>query len=122
MARQRRIAGEDAASRVPFAIVNRVESQICIDCEKKSPETDTNYTLISAQHGWRLHRTRSRDGAFVMEWRCPDCWHKFKQATGAMSSPDLSNPKDEHRATPRSFFERASRRLRGSNSEPPDRE
>jgi hypothetical protein len=54
----------------------------CVDCGKKPPATDTNYTLISARHGWRLTRGPDRDGQRVMEWRCPACWqaHRKKQA------------------------------------------
>src|SRR5689334_10921552 len=55
------------------------DRQTCIDCGALSPETETNYTLISSQFGWRLSRTRMPDGTFVVEWRCPSCWKEFKQ-------------------------------------------
>ncbi len=57
------------------------DRQTGIDCGKQSPETETNYTLISSQFGWRLTRRRLDNGEFVIEWRCPDCWraHKKKQ-------------------------------------------
>jgi len=54
------------------------DRQLCIDCGKQSPETETNYTLISAQFGWRLTRRKAENGEFVVEWRCPDCWRKHK--------------------------------------------
>ena len=57
------------------------DRQTCIDCGKKSPETETNYTLISAQFGWRLSRRRAENGEFVVEWRCPDCWRNHKKKT-----------------------------------------
>jgi hypothetical protein len=95
------------------------DRETCVDCKKPSPETDTNYTLISAEHGWRLHRTRAVDGTFLMEWRCPTCWQRFKEANGAPPS-SRARPKtaaDEHPAAP---FRRAARRLLGHNSEPPN--
>ena len=58
------------------------DRQTCIGCGKKSPETETNYTLISAQFGWRLTRYRDADGNIVIEWRCPNCWRDYKKAKG----------------------------------------
>lgn len=51
----------------------------CVDCGKNPPPTETNYTLISARHGWRLTRAPDRDGQRVMEWRCPDCWQAYRK-------------------------------------------
>jgi hypothetical protein len=51
----------------------------CVDCGVLSPKTDTNYTLISARHGWRLIRRLNEAGANVLEWRCPGCWQKFRR-------------------------------------------
>ncbi|HEX3344685.1 MAG TPA: hypothetical protein VHS09_08945 [Polyangiaceae bacterium] len=56
------------------------DRQTCVGCGKKSPETETNYTLISAQFGWRLTRYKSADGALIVEWRCPTCWRDYKRA------------------------------------------
>lgn len=50
----------------------------CVDCKTRSPETQTNYTLISSRHGWRLTRNFDREGNKVMEWRCPTCWTRYK--------------------------------------------
>ncbi len=58
------------------------ERQTCVDCGKLSPETETNYTLISSQFGWRLSRSKKDDGTFDVEWRCPDCWREHKRAKG----------------------------------------
>jgi hypothetical protein len=55
------------------------DRQVCIDCGTLSPETETNYTLISSQFGWRLTRTRTIDGQFNVEWRCPACWKEHKR-------------------------------------------
>jgi hypothetical protein len=61
--------------------------QICVGCGKKAPETETNYTLISAQFGWRLTRQKRDDGEIVLEWRCPNCWRDFKRTrTGPAGS------------------------------------
>ena len=57
---------------------NVLERPTCVDCRKESPETETDYTLIGAQHGWRLTRTKAADGGFAIDWRCPDCWRAFK--------------------------------------------
>jgi hypothetical protein len=56
------------------------DRQTCVGCGKTSPETETNYTLISAQFGWRLTRYKSPDGALIVEWRCPTCWRDYKRA------------------------------------------
>ena len=62
------------------------DRQTCIGCGKKSPETETNYTLISAQFGWRLSRYRNPDGTIMIEWRCPSCWREYKKAKDAAPS------------------------------------
>ena len=51
----------------------------CVDCGKTPPATDTNYTLISSRHGWRLTRGADQNGQRVMEWRCPDCWQAHRK-------------------------------------------
>ncbi len=56
------------------------DAQTCVACGKQAPETETNYTLISAQFGWRLTRYKRDDGTLVLEWRCPNCWREFKRA------------------------------------------
>jgi hypothetical protein len=63
------------------------DRQVCIGCGKKSPETETNYTLISAQFGWRLTRYKDADGTIVIEWRCPNCWRDYKKSKGADAIP-----------------------------------
>ncbi len=74
--------------------------QTCVGCGKGAPETDTNYTLISAQFGWRLTRTKQTDGTITLEWRCPTCWRDHKRSkTGATTisiagaySPEMRPP------------------------------
>jgi hypothetical protein len=67
-----------------------VESQTCVSCGKHAPETETNYTLISAQFGWRLTRFKGPDGAIVLEWRCPACWREYKRARTTPAAPQVS--------------------------------
>ncbi len=54
----------------------------CVTCGTLSPSTETNYTLISSQHGWRLSRGTDKLGRPTMEWRCPKCWARHKAAAG----------------------------------------
>jgi hypothetical protein len=66
---------------------------VCCDCKARSPETDTNYTLISSRYGWRLSRHVSSDGEFLVEWRCPRCWERYKSrktAAGETVGPPSS--------------------------------
>ena len=58
----------------------------CVDCAAGAPPTNTRYTLISSQHGWRLRRGVGVDGVPFIEWRCPECWAVFKEARNATSS------------------------------------
>ncbi len=87
------------------------DRQVCIDCGKQSPETETNYTLISAQFGWRLTRRRGDNGDFVVEWRCPDCWRAHKKKTDEAASS--TNGK--------TVGEKGSTRGGGKSSRPPPR-
>jgi hypothetical protein len=50
----------------------------CVDCGALSPPTETNYTLISPRHGWRLSRTVDEHGRRFAQWRCKDCWERHK--------------------------------------------
>ena len=59
-----------------------------------SPETETNYTLISSQFGWRLTRSRLPDGSFNIEWRCPACWKEHKRLKQA-----ADEARDPHRSS-----------------------
>jgi hypothetical protein len=100
---------------------------ICVDCNKTSPPTRTEHTLLSAEHGWRLHKGQSTDGTVVMQWRCPTCWRNYKRGQPAASPPPSSQtptkePSEAPAAaaglnSPRSIFRAAVRLFR--NSEPP---
>jgi hypothetical protein len=87
------------------------KAHICCDCRARSPETDTNYTLISSRYGWRLSRHVASDGTFIVEWRCPRCWERYKKAkTAGLSSmtpeggipavPDSGPASNRSRSTP----------------------
>jgi hypothetical protein len=90
------------------------DKQRCVDCSRESPETNTNYTLISAQYGWRLQRTRRADGVVVVEWRCPECWRRYKEARPTKAAFGVRSIE-----TPLMAFARARRRLAGRPSDPP---
>jgi hypothetical protein len=97
------------------------DRQTCIGCGKKSPETETNYTLISAQFGWRLTRYRNADGAIVIEWRCPACWREFKKAKGdspSTSSSDGREPAPSFRRTQPDPVEAQPRSSHGTSPPP----
>jgi hypothetical protein len=66
----------------PFAKNDLVmeDRPICKDCGAVSPQTNTNYTLISQQHRWRLVLFNDASGRRVAEWRCPACWSRHRDA------------------------------------------
>lgn len=51
--------------------------RVCVDCSKIPPETETPYTLISSQHGWRLV-FENLNGKRTPVWRCPSCWQRYR--------------------------------------------
>jgi hypothetical protein len=57
------------------------QRQTCSDCGKRSPETETNYTLISSAFGWRLSKEPNGTLEPLVKWRCPECWKKFKASS-----------------------------------------
>ena len=56
--------------------------QQCVDCHQLSPPTETNYTLISQQYGWRVMRVVDASGRRSMAWRCARCFAKFRERSG----------------------------------------
>ena len=64
----------------------------CIGCSARSPEVETEYTLISSRFGWRLTRRIGRDGSVTLEWRCPPCWARFKQDRALAMTPSEGVP------------------------------
>jgi hypothetical protein len=59
----------------------------CVGCGSSAPDTDTNHTLISSS-GWRLTRRKSFDGTTLLDWRCSNCWRKFKGEAAATAAGD----------------------------------
>jgi hypothetical protein len=52
----------------------------CGGCRAPSPPTNSNYTLISQKHGWRLVLKEDESGNRVGQWSCPACWTKKRDA------------------------------------------
>jgi hypothetical protein len=61
----------------------------CADCKTKSPETELGYSLTLNLAGWRETRHPDGKGDVTAEWRCPDCWRKFKHQTSAKTQFNL---------------------------------
>jgi hypothetical protein len=58
----------------------------CVECGRLAPPTDTNYTLISQRHGWRLVIEKTKDGRRASVWRCAECWSLRKTGPEAPAS------------------------------------
>jgi len=56
----------------------------CVDCGLAAPKAETNYTLVSSRHGWRLTIVTDAAGRKTSELRCPNCWAKHRLARGTM--------------------------------------
>ena len=93
------------------------ERQTCTDCGQKSPVTETNYTLIGKQHGWRMTRAVTPDGGFAVEWRCPVCWPKYKKGGPPDSQRKLATTPDSQKSgilqTAMNILRRSERPPRG---------
>ena len=63
----------------------------CTGCGETAPQTDSDYTLIGAAHGWRLRRY-DHHGDAVAEWWCPECWAGLKKASGDLVAMTASPP------------------------------
>ena len=53
---------------------------------------------LTSTLGWRLARSVGADGAYVIEWRCPECWARYKArkvSTSTMASVFPSAMPDE---------------------------
>ena len=89
------------------------ELPVCADCGCQSPKTDTNYTLISKRHGWRLTRSTAPDGSFVVEWRCPTCSTRHRSSSASSKPPATFGPN--------LFFRHAMQLLAGDIAPPSER-
>lgn len=72
-----------------------MEDLRCSDCGIQPPETESAYTLIGGKAGWRLTRSKRSDGMVVAEWRCADCWQKFRKSPAgqALGTPGGAPPR-----------------------------
>jgi hypothetical protein len=69
-----------------------------VGCGVEAPETETDFTLISARHGWRLVRRTSTGGDLIIEWRCPECWQHHKASgSGAHDVGPRARPRFDPR-------------------------
>ena len=73
---------------------NKSQRQCC-DCGIAPPrsnnEADPESTsLISMRYGWRVSRREESTGEFTIEWRCPDCWRRYKSQLESPATPDSS--------------------------------
>jgi hypothetical protein len=50
----------------------------CASCQKPSPLTETEYSLIGSRHGWRVSTRPTPEGRRVLDWCCAECWTKRK--------------------------------------------
>lgn len=63
----------------------------CHDCGELAPPTQSDHTLISSEHGWRLSFEK-RDGRRHAIWRCPSCWQEFKKQRGVGTKKTGTGP------------------------------
>lgn len=70
----------------------------CESCKALAPRTNTNFTLISSQHGWRL-TFEHENGRRVPIWRCPKCWQAYKAKTSGASDPAPASTTQTRRRT-----------------------
>ncbi len=77
--------------------------RVCVDCRRPSPETQTQYTLIS-KYGWRVTRTHATDGEMTLEWRCSACWAVYKTRRARASSLPPPEPGTSQAPAPMPSF------------------
>lgn len=53
--------------------------QSCCVCHDVSPITNTNYTLISPKHQWRMELRANEQGEREPYWYCPTCWQRLRE-------------------------------------------
>jgi hypothetical protein len=68
--------------------VNDIQPE-CVVCGRRAPPTDTNYTLISQRHGWRLVIEKTAEGRRASVWYCAECW-SVRKNTGATLVPQAT--------------------------------
>lgn len=65
-----------------------IGNHVCVDCKKKSPDTELNYSLLGLA-GWREVRSVDAAGKQRVDWRCPTCWAPHKQRTNMRTLTNL---------------------------------
>jgi hypothetical protein len=67
--------------------------QTCVGCGRVSPETNGENTLTTS-FGWRLRRGMDDAGNSAVEWRCSNCWQRWKvqQGTPTSDAPSIVPP------------------------------
>jgi DNA-directed RNA polymerase subunit RPC12/RpoP len=76
----------------------------CSDCGALSPPISEGDTFLSTRFGWRLHRYTDERNELRFEWRCPDCWAKFKASRGGEGPPPRTTSQQAiPRSTPGSY-------------------
>jgi hypothetical protein len=61
-------------------------SEKCVGCGETAPEKEGE-AFVSSTSGWRLTRRRNAEGVDVLDWRCSECWRRFKGQRGASMFP-----------------------------------
>ena len=82
--------------------------KVCVDCLCRSPDADTLYSLIG-ELGWRPLWDDFANSSREIEWRCPTCWHHFKEramhplpsSTTILARAAIEDSKDDDDEEPR---------------------
>jgi hypothetical protein len=82
---------------VPFQIEleNRMLAivQKCVGCGAPAPDKKEGEAFVSSTSDWRLTRRKSPEGVDVLDWRCPECWRRFKGQLGGSMLPQRQGGK-----------------------------
>jgi hypothetical protein len=70
---------------------SQTTKQECCICRAESPMTQTNYTLISSRHQWRMELKTDENGRKEPHWYCPTCWSRVKQVRQTGPSKGSNN-------------------------------
>jgi len=64
-----------------------LRTHTCVDCQIQVPPHDDESALISMKYGWRLTRKLLDDGTSLLQWRCPRCWARYREARQPTETP-----------------------------------
>jgi hypothetical protein len=68
----------------------------CVRCGASNGEPAAN----GPQHTWRLARRHKRDGSFVLDWYCPECW-ELRTKAAHPGRPGIGSRRQSMRASAR---------------------